>query len=175
MSQTSEKKKKGGKAARNTVLIILALILALFGILYGYFHSKYSKIYGGKNKEFSDDYEGTINVSDELTEAMRESTELAGLEIKDAVESTGEIVWDDDVLNVLLIGTDERTDGSYSDNARGDACMLLSVNISGSAPVISLVSLERGMGVPILEGPYKGEWDWLTHAFRYGGAELLMR
>lgn len=175
MSQTSEKKKKGGKAARNTVLIILALILALFGVLYGYFHSKYSKIYGGKDKELSDDYEGTINVSDELTEAMRESTELAGLEIKDAVESTGEIVWDDDVFNVLLIGTDERTDGSYSDNARGDACMLLSVNISGSAPVISLVSLERGMGVPILEGPYKGEWDWLTHAFRYGGAELLMR
>lgn len=166
--------KKKRKTARNIVIVLIALIFLMFALVYGYFHSKYSKIYGQWGKEYSQDYEGTVNVSDELTEAMRESTVCAGLETKDAVEATGEIVWDDDVFNVLLIGTDERTDGSYSDNARGDACMLLSVNISGDAPVISLVSLERGMGVPIVAGPYAGQWDWLTHTFRYGGAELLM-
>ncbi len=159
-----------------TILIILFLLLLRFvGMVYGYFHDKYSKIYSeGDSKNWSEDYEGTINVSDELTEAMRESTVLAGLESMEAVEAEGEIVWDDSVFNVLLIGTDERTDGTYSDNARGDACMLLSVNISSGTPVISLVSLERGMGVPILHGPYTGQWDWLTHTFRYGGAELLM-
>ena len=31
------------------------------------------------------------------------------------------------------------------------------------------------MGVPILEGEYKGQYDWLTHTFRYGGADLMMR
>lgn len=31
------------------------------------------------------------------------------------------------------------------------------------------------MGVPILEGKYKGQYDWLTHTFRYGGADLMMR
>ena len=166
--------KKKRKTGRKILLAILALFLMMVMLIYGYFHSKYSKIYGGRSKEYSDDYEGTINVSDELTEAMRESTVCAGLESMDAVKATGDIIWDDDVFNVLLIGTDERTDGSYSENARGDACMLLSINISGDAPIISLVSLERGMGVPILAGPYAGQWDWLTHAFRYGGAELLM-
>ena len=40
---------------------------------------------------------------------------------------------------------------------------------------VKLASLERGMGVPILEGQYEGEYDWLTHTFRYGGADLMMR
>lgn len=40
---------------------------------------------------------------------------------------------------------------------------------------LKLASLERGMGVPILEGKYKGQYDWLTHTFRYGGADLMMR
>lgn len=40
---------------------------------------------------------------------------------------------------------------------------------------MKLASLERGMGVPILEGQYEGEYDWLTHTFRYGGANLMMR
>ena len=31
------------------------------------------------------------------------------------------------------------------------------------------------MGVPILSGAYKGQYDWLTHTFRYGGADLMMR
>ncbi|MBQ6851040.1 MAG: LCP family protein [Oscillospiraceae bacterium] len=164
------------KIFRTVLLIFLILILLLAVLVYGYFHSKYSKIYNDSNsKSYSEDYEGTVNASDELTEAMRESTVLAGLSPMESVLADGNIVWDDNVFNVLLIGTDERTDGSYSDNARGDACMLLSVNMSGEAPVVSLVSLERGMGVPILEGPYAGQWDWLTHTFRYGGAELLMQ
>lgn len=40
---------------------------------------------------------------------------------------------------------------------------------------VKLVSLERGMGVPVLEGQYAGQYDWLTHIFRYGGADLLMK
>jgi LCP family protein required for cell wall assembly len=81
---------------------------------------------------------------------------------------------DDDVINILLIGTDERAN-NYSTNARGDACLLLSVNTHGDHPVISLVSFERGMGVPILSGQYAGQWDWLTHTFRYGGADLMLQ
>lgn len=172
--ETSPAKPKR-KIFRKILLGLLVLLIGVFALGYGYFHDKYSQIYSEQGKDYlSDDYEGTINVSDELTEAMRESTVLAGVQPMDAVEATGDIIWDDNVFNVLLIGTDERTDGSYSDNARGDACMLLSVNISTDTPVISLVSLERGMGVPILKGPYAGQWDWLTHTFRYGGAELLM-
>lgn len=77
-----------------------------------------------------------------------------------------------DVTNILVIGTDERSD-SFSANARSDCMMLVSVN--KTAGTVKLVSFERGMGVPVLEGKHKGQWDWLTHIFRYGGAELLMK
>lgn len=70
-----------------------------------------------------------------------------------------------------MIGTDERT-AEFNTNARGDACLLFSIyKASGT---IHLVSFERGMGVPILEGEYEGQYDWLTHTFRYGGADLMM-
>lgn len=157
------------------LLIFVSACLLLLLLLYGYFHSKYAQIFNDDYYEnWAEDYEGTVNASEELTLYMKENTTMAGMEDKEAVEAEGEVMWDDNVINILLIGTDERTDGSYSENARGDAIMLLSVNVNEEVPVVSLVSLERGMGVPILKGPYAGQWDWLTHTFRYGGAELLM-
>jgi LCP family protein required for cell wall assembly len=77
------------------------------------------------------------------------------------------------VINILLIGTDERSK-EFTHKARGDSCMLLSINTAGDHPVVSLVSFERGMGMPILSGKYAGQWDWFTHLFRYGGAEMMM-
>ena len=77
-----------------------------------------------------------------------------------------------DVVNILLVGTDERTE-KFSLNARSDSMIILSLN--KTAKTIKLVSLQRGMGVPVLEGIYEGQYDWLTHMFRYGGADLLMR
>ena len=99
---------------------------------------------------------------------------------------------DEDVLNILLIGTDERTeavndadafthlnqlDGTentteFSDDARADAMILVSLDIKDH--VIRLVSIERGTGVPILLDGYEGQYDWITHTFRYGGAKLTM-
>lgn len=77
----------------------------------------------------------------------------------------------ENVMNILIIGTDERSE-SFSDNARSDCMILASLN--PNTQTVKLVSLERGMGVPILRGEHKGEYDWLTHVFRYGGAELLV-
>ena len=99
---------------------------------------------------------------------------------------------DEDVLNILLIGTDERTeavndadafthlnqlDGTedtteFSDDARADAMILVSLNIKEHT--IRLVSIERATGVPILLDGYEGQYDWITHTFRYGGAKLTM-
>lgn len=99
---------------------------------------------------------------------------------------------DEDVLNILLIGTDERTeavndadafthlnqlDGTentteFSDDARADAMILVSLNIKDHT--IRLVSIERATGVPILLDGYEGQYDWITHTFRYGGAKLTM-
>ena len=100
---------------------------------------------------------------------------------------------DDNVLNILLVGTDERTeavndadafthlnqlDGTedtteFSDDARSDSMILVSLDIKDH--VIRLVSIERGTGVPILLDGYEGQYDWITHTFRYGGAKLTMK
>ena len=100
---------------------------------------------------------------------------------------------DDNVLNILLVGTDERTeavndadafthlnqlDGTedtteFSDDARADSMILVSLDIKDH--VIRLVSIERGTAVPILLDGYEGQYDWITHTFRYGGAKLTMK
>lgn len=72
------------------------------------------------------------------------------------------------VFNILLLGTDERTNG-YNDFARADSIMLVSLN--EKQKTIKLVSLERGIGVPI---PGSRQDDWLTHTFEYGGAALTL-
>ena len=51
--------------------------------------------------------------------------------------------------------------------------MLVSINRSTGA--ISLVSFERATGVKIPSGEYEGQWDWLTHSFWYGGADMMMQ
>ncbi|MEG1390518.1 MAG: LCP family protein, partial [Angelakisella sp.] len=82
--------------------------------------------------------------------------------------SGGDIYTEADVLNILLIGTDERKE-KFDENARADSIMLFSLHLKNHT--VKLVSLERGIGVPI-EGRND---DWLTHVFRYGGAELLLQ
>ena len=99
---------------------------------------------------------------------------------------------DEDVLNILLISTDERTDAvndwdafthlneldgtkattEFSSDARADSLILCSLNIKDDT--IKLVSIERATGVPILLDGYEGQYDWITHTFRYGGARLTM-
>ena len=158
--------------------ILLGFLAVLFGVmavLYGYFFSKYTQVYDKAESALPEitveqTYDEIVSVNEDYAAAMAAAT--ANLAPKPVVEATSDILQDKDVYNVLLIGTDERSD--YTDNARGDTCILLSLNTSGDAPVVSLVSLERGMGVPILRGEYAGEWDWLTHTFRYGGATLLL-
>ena len=127
--------------------------------------------------EFSDGkfkWNGTIDEteSDVLEEASRMDEAIADLEEKDAVDATVDIYKDKNYLNILLIGTDERTE-RFSNNARGDSCIIMSIGKKDGS--LKLTSLERGMGVPILEGRYEGKYDWLTHTFRYGGADLMMR
>lgn len=80
----------------------------------------------------------------------------------------GQIYKNKDVYNFLLLGTDERG-STLNDNARADAILILSVN--KKEHTAKLVSLERGIAVPI---PGKDD-DWLTHTFRYGGADLTLK
>lgn len=122
------------------VICFLVVLLSVISIFVGIIENKLSK----------------INYTEE-------NINLHGL--SDDVD-TGEL-FRDSVVNILLLGTDERSNKFESD-ARADSIMIASLNLATKK--ISLCSLERGIAVPI-----KGmEDDWLTHTFAYGGAELLL-
>lgn len=99
--------------------------------------------------------------------------DLKGLEFQSDYPGLpqGEVYRDPAVVNILLLGTDERTT-RFNTNARSDSMILVSIDTKNHT--VKLGSFERGTGVPILEGEYRGQWDWLTHCFRYGGADLVM-
>lgn len=163
------------KGKKQTILIIAVILLVTLVVLMiaGVMYYK-SKIGLLNYNDGTLSQPGTVDESDEelLAESAAMEQALKDLEEKQVIEAEGEIFGDEDVFNILLIGTDDRTK-EFSDNARGDSCMLLSINKKTMA--VKLVSFERGMGVPILEGAYQGQYDWLTHTFRYGGADLMMR
>lgn len=169
MKQQAENKKRIPTAAKVIGIILLVLIL-LAGSLYGFYHSKISKLTyddGTVSEYIADENESELNVGADEIEKIAEE-----LEEKEVVEAKEEIASSKDVINILLIGTDERSK-DFTSKARGDTCMLLSVNKKSGA--IKLVSFERATAVPVLSGRYRGQYDWLTHTFRYGGADLMMR
>lgn len=163
------KKFLGLKLWIRIVSVSLVAVLALGLAGYGYFHSKYRlmKISDGKFSSTEVSAEG--DTQDQLENEELQSREI---EEKQAIEATGEIEEDQAVFNVLLIGTDDRTT-EFSDNARGDTCILLSINRKTNQ--VHLVSFERAIGVKIPSGEYAGQWDWLTHMFWYGGPYLMTR
>jgi|GEM_PF-651284 len=155
------------------ILIGLAMVLVL---TVGIFQYEYSRLQKDTSDEFTDELVEEHVAQDMQSEDLRKSeadmeAKLADIQAMDVVRASGEIFRDDSVYNILLLGTDDRTK-KFSNDARSDTCILLSINQETGK--VSLVSFERGMGMPILWGPYEGQYDWLTHMFRYGGAEMMV-
>lgn len=180
LNNTQAGKRLGIKTVVFRILLaLIAFLLIIFLIGYCFVISKLNKLdrtSSPANIELpttaSVETDAEISTPDDDGEnkAMQEATRE--LEEMQAIAATGDVFADSNVFNILLIGTDERTSG-FSTNARGDACLLLSLNKTDDS--VYLISFERGMGVPILSGEYEGQYDWLTHTFRYGGADLMMK
>lgn len=154
------------------ILIILLVLVLLIGAVVGFIWSKLDLL------QYDDGTMETI-ASDETVpetepEEEKEIVDISGLDMVEDVPAVSgrEVAAEDNVFNILILGTDERSTG-YSTNARSDSMILASIDKKNNT--IKLVSLERGMGVPVLEGQYQGQYDWLTHMFRYGGADLVMK
>lgn len=172
---------KNHKILSFILLVVLVTILSVALFIY----AKLSKIsyHDGtieeeiaiENVEIIEDEE--VQSSDQAEEVIEHSEmisadELAQLDEMEVILSYDVTVVDEDVFNILLLGTDERT-AEFSANARADSIMLLSLDKKDNT--MKLVSLQRGMGVPVLEGQYKDQYDWITHIFRYGGADLMLK
>ena len=168
------KKLTGKKLAVRILLIVLLILAILVAALYGVYHFEFSRLQKEDNGAYSDKNVEALVAGDAKDKEIQEvndsvKKQLAGLGEADAKAAEGDVFKDDSVYNILLIGTDDRTD-NFSENARGDSCILLSLNKDNGK--VYLTSFERSIGVPVLWGAYEGQWDWLTHTFRYGGAQM---
>ena len=147
-------------------IVLLLTIVTLLG--WAYYNSKLDLIqYDDGSKEIDTSTSYAID-NDELDianlpDAPEDVDASGGIETLE-----GDIYHDDDVINILLLGTDERTD-EFNENARADSIMVMSLNTKEHT--IKLISIERGIGVPV---PGRND-DWITHTFRYGGAALTMQ
>lgn len=175
MAKEIKKKKRKFKKRFWVLTGILLVFILVIGLATGYVYSKLNKFSyhdGTIDEQTASDMIVEDVSEEESTDSLISEEEAAGLTEMEAVLAEGETVTDKDVVNILLLGTDERTK-NFSTNARADSIMILSLDKRDKT--MKLVSLQRGMGVPVLDGPYEGQYDWITHMFRYGGADLMMR
>lgn len=144
------KTKKKLKKWQITLLVILGVLLLLFLFLLWFYYAKLSLMQYDTSSGVSIDTEVSVD-GDDLN---IETSGVSNIDIP-----AGEIYQNDNVINILLLGTDERA-SSFSDNARADSMMVLSID--KKYHTVKLVSFERGLGVSI---PGRND-DWLTHTFR---------
>ena len=147
-----------------TLLIILLVIILIVAIVAAYFWSKLDLI------NFSDEF--AYEFADEPFEEYHLDMDDSQLSETAPEILDSEIHTSQNVINILLIGTDERS-MEFHYHARSDSMILVSINTDINT--VKLVSFERAIGVPILEGEFAGQYDLLTHIFRWGGSELLVK
>ena len=188
-----------GKKIGRVVLVILLVLVLLIGAVAAFIWSKLGKItYDPGNfvetVPVTETIEETEPIETEtvpVTEAPTETVDqtepvdptesgtgtdsevsMEGLDMLEApVYSSGEIFKDSDVMNILLVGSDEHTTG-YLDSARCDVNILVSIN--KKANTVKLVSFSRGIALPMLDGPYKGKYEWLTNCHTYAGTAAVL-
>lgn len=157
-NETEPKSLKKKKSRKKIVLIILGIIACLLIAIASLIVAVFSHYYSLMDTiEEDEDYS---YISDSNLNSVSASNSSITL-------PTGDKITDKNVVNILIMGTDERTQ-DFNVNARADSVMLVSLN--NKTGDIKLVSFERGMTVKI---PGRND-DLLTHTFRYGGSKLLL-
>ena len=174
-AKPSKGKKSGGPTTWKGVLLVVLIILLILASVFAFILSKLDLIQydtGAETIDYST-VPPTRPTEESVATEPPATVNLEGLEMLETAPPIvdSEIISSKDVLNILLIGTDERTN-EFNVDARSDSMIIASINQKENT--VKLVSLERGIAAPILEGYYKGKYDWLTNIFRYGGADLLV-
>lgn len=180
MEEFDNKVPQSPKRKHTLLKLILMIILVLFllaAAAVAFLWSKLELIQFDNEIDYSLYYTEPAGIGEAESVDSEEENQLVDISGLEHFETAPEIpdseIFDEgNVLNILLIGTDERTK-EFNANARSDSMILVSIDKDKNT--VKLVSLERGIAAPVLEGQYEGQYDWLTHIFRYGGADLLTR
>ena len=174
-----------GKKVGRVALIVILVIVLLIGAVGAFVWSKLGKItyHEPSTKETVETLvsETELVVTEEViqaTDVVEETEPAETLEGEDLVMieapnySSGELFHDKDVMNILLVGTDERTEG-FVEACRADINILVSIN--KAEKTVKLVSFSRGIAIKMTDGPYKGSYEWLTNAQRWAGPIAVMQ
>ena len=182
MSNFNKKSASKGTKVAKFILLIFLCILLIAAIAFEFILSKLDKITydDGSHDETIEtipsvpvvsETDPVIDPTELVTESPEteppESVEMNGLTMETAPSfSSGDLFKNADVKNILLVGTDEFSEG-FSKTSRGDVNILVSINKSENT--VKLVSFSRGIAMPMLDGPYKGKYEWLTNVHRWAG------
>ena len=189
-----------GKKIGRAILAVLLVLLLLAGAVFAFVWAKLGKITyhdGSSNETAAPTVESVVTepiistdpvdvtenigvvettIPTEVTEPETtppETIDMSGLTMETAPNmSNGDLVEDKHVMNILLLGTDERQ-AEFNTNSRSDVIIL--VSIDKNAKTVKLVSFSRGIAAPFMEGEYKGKYEWLTNLHRWGGANMVLR
>jgi len=181
-----EKASTGKKIGRGILIVVLVLLL-LVGAVFAFVWSKLGKITyhePSANSDIKETVAATepfnaeqddflVNATEYVAETEPEETlDVGELVMETAPSYTDTAVFrDKDIVNILLVGTDERTEG-FVEACRADVNILVSIN--KAERTVKLVSFSRGIAIKMLDGPYKGSYEWLTNAQRWAGPIAVM-
>ena len=106
--------KKRTKNVIKGILIPIAVILSLLIAVGGFYWTKLDKLQFSDGKVESG---GTVDDSDDdvLEEESRMADAISGLKEQEVISASGDVNENKDYINILLIGTDERTE-YFNDN-----------------------------------------------------------
>lgn len=159
------------------LIIITVILIILFGGAYLFLRSYIAKVnYQDDKAAYAEETAAVIDeaeieadlLEDEVsTEPDSPETEIALLEsqLQEQLNEASEVKFHEDVINILLIGSDSRQKGK---RGRSDTIILFSVNTNTKE--IYMTSFMRDCYVEI---PGKGN-NRINAAYAYGGASLLM-
>ena len=161
-SKSSEKDEKKKNKAVIIACVVLGIILVFFiavGIVFYHYVSMLdikdepAEVFDSINIEYENDSNSPDGDINKLKRQMKDNYDKTGL------------MQSDDVMNILLLGTDEREN---NERGRSDSMMILSLN--KATKEIIMTSFLRDMYVTI---PGKGD-SKLNHSYAYGGADLTI-
>ena len=166
---TKHKKRRRRRRRRHGGLVFLLCLLCLLLLLFAGAALYYNSLLNRLSFDNRTQTGGTVQSNPTNRVIITpESTPILSAEIAQITSTNkaeGEVKQENNVVNVLLIGSDYRIPHT-SDPGRADVTMLCSLNKKTGS--IKLVSFERGI---MLDVPGVGQ-DLLTHSFHWGGAEL---
>lgn len=170
-----------GKKIGRAVFVILLVIFLLLGAVFAFVWSKLNMLNfdDGSLGEYTEPADAFVSTEPDSMSTVsvmtepEETLDMSGLSMEEAPSySDGELFKDDKVMNILLVGSDEFTEG-FVKSSRGDVNILVSINKADKT--VKLVSFSRGIALPMLDGPYKGRYEWLTNCHRWAGTEAVLQ